>query len=125
MSQIYSGKHLAHYAQVTLFDPDSENSIPEWGDNLNFASGSSGLCIATSNNSEIELSIYDSEADILSGFAKVGEHDVAVGNSGFRVGDVTTNSLADVAYKTGNCRIQIYTNNSDSAQVTSVALVVS
>jgi hypothetical protein len=124
MSQIYNGKHLAHYAQVMLFDPNAEGSIPEWGDNESFASSASGLCIATSNNAEIEVYIYDSETDVSSNFSKIGEHDIAVGNSGFRVGDVTTNSLADVAYKTGICHVQIYTNNSDSARVTSVALVV-
>ena len=125
MSKIYSGKHLVHYAQVTLFNPDVEMSTPEWVDNDNFTGSTSALYIATANNTEIEVSIYDSESDISSNFAKVGERDITVGSSGFKVGDVTTNSIADVAYKAGDCHIQIYTNNSNNALVTSVALVVS
>jgi hypothetical protein len=103
MSKIYSGKHLSHYAQVMLFDPNIEKSIPEWGENESIDVSASGLYIATSKNTKIEVFICNSETDISPDLSKIG-----VRNSGFRVGNVTTNSLADVPYKAGNCHIKIY-----------------
>ena len=128
MAQIYAGKHLSHYAQVVLVDASTDYAIPEWdtsaGANELFVADSSGLAIATASNTKIEIFVCTDVLDVASNLSKIGECDIMVGGSGIIVGDFTTNSTAEIPYCSGSVHISIYTNNIDSQQVTTVALLM-
>lgn len=125
MTQIHKGMHLTHYGQVTLFNPTSPDAIPQWetGEEA-VIFGSDGISVATKNDEEIEIFIFNNANDIPDSYHEIGNGRISVGDSGLQVGEITTNSISDIAYSAGSVNVGVYVNNSTSADVDSVAFLL-
>jgi hypothetical protein len=126
MSQIYQGKHLAFYYQITLLVDGMMLFEPDWRTGLEsaiFDNNKHAVAISTANNAEILVTVCDSISDIPAHLQKYASGELSIGESGLRIGDFTTGDTPNFMYPTGNVIIDIYKDNSEASNVKEIAIL--
>jgi hypothetical protein len=127
MSQVYQGKHLAFYAQITLLVEGMVLFEPDWLTGLEpaiFDSNKHAVAISTANNTEVLVTVCDSIDDIPAHLHKYISGELSIGESGLTIGDFTTGHTPNFMYPAGSVIVDIYKDNSHATDVKEIAILL-
>jgi hypothetical protein len=125
MQELYRGQHSVQYSQVALFDAEDVESYPQFQTGQEPAVlGNKGICVATANDTDVEIVIYQGKAELKSEGFEILSGEIQVGNQGLIVGNESTADTAQVSYPPGKTSVSAYVNAKVSSEVTSVVFVL-
>jgi hypothetical protein len=106
---IYSGKAIALYGQIALFDCEDKESYPQFETGFEKAVlGSKGVAVTALPDSFIDISVYDGDLKGEDVFYLSGE--IQVGKAGLFVGNEISAMIEKLNWPSGKTHITVYAN---------------